>query len=107
MTDEKTLFQKIMDKELPGDFVHEDEICVGIKDIAPKAPIHYLLIPRKPVPGIHEIEDGDWEMVTHLFKVAKMLAERDGCEGYKLQFNVGEKGGQVVPHLHLHLMGWK
>jgi histidine triad (HIT) family protein len=104
---EKTLFEKIIDGEIPGDFVHKDDICVAIKDIAPKAPIHYLIIPRKPIPGVHDIQEEDWPTVTHLFKVAKQLAEKEGCEGYRLQFNVGEKGGQIVPHLHLHLMGWK
>jgi histidine triad (HIT) family protein len=108
MTDptEKTLFEKIIAREIPANFVHEDETCVAIKDIAPKAPVHYLIIPRKPIPGVHMLEDEDWPTVLHLFQVAKKLAERDGCEGYRLQFNVGEKGGQEVPHLHLHLMGW-
>jgi len=105
---ERTLFQKIIDGEVPGDFVHKDDICVAIKDINPKAPIHYLIVPRKPIPGVHEMDEmKDWPIVTHLFKVAKGLAESDGCEGYRLQFNVGEKGGQIIPHLHLHLMGWK
>ena len=105
---EKTLFEKIIDGEVPGDFVHKDDICVAIKDINPKAPVHYLIVPRKPIPGIHELDENeDWPIVTHLFKVAKGLAESESCEGYRLQFNVGEKGGQIIPHLHLHLMGWK
>ena len=102
-----TLFEKIIAREIPADFVHEDDICIGIKDIAPKAPIHFLIIPRKPIPGVQEIQEEDWPTVTHLFQVAKRLAEKENCEGYRLQFNVGEKGGQIVPHLHLHLMGWK
>lgn len=107
MPEEKGLFAKIIDKEIPADFVHEDELCVAFKDINPKAPIHYLIVPRKPISGIHEMNEAeDWPIVLHLFKTAKMLAERDNCEGYRLQFNVGEKGGQIISHLHLHLMGW-
>ena len=67
---EKTLFEKIIAREIPADFVHEDDLCVGIKDIAPKAPIHYLIIPRKPIPGVHDIEEEDWPTTTHLFKIA-------------------------------------
>jgi histidine triad (HIT) family protein len=104
---EKTLFQKIIDREIPADFVYEDEQCVVIKDLYPKAPIHFLLIPRKPIPSIEALEEEDKDLVTHLIYLAKKLAKDFTCEGYRLQFNVGEKGGQVIFHLHLHLMGWK
>lgn len=106
MTDERTLFQKIMDGEIPGEFVHQDEQCVAIKDIHPKAPIHFLVIPRKPIPTIANLQPEDEPLMGHMIFVAKKLAEQHGCEGYRLQFNVGKRGGQEVFHIHLHLMGW-
>lgn len=107
MPEEKSLFTKIIEREIPADFVHEDDICVVIKDINPKAPIHYLVIPRKPIHGIQELTEEDRGLVDHMIFTAKDIAEKEGCEGYRLQFNVGEKGGQIIPHLHLHLMGWR
>lgn len=104
---EKTLFQKIIDREIPADFVHEDELCVAIKDLYPKAPIHFLVIPRKPIPSINEVEESEKDLLSHLLMVGKKLAKDHGCAGYRLQFNVGEKGGQVIFHLHLHMMGWR
>lgn len=104
---EKTLFQKIIDREIPADFVYEDELCVAIKDLYPKAPVHFLVIPRKAIPSITELQEEDKELVAHLIYVGKKLAKEQDCEGYRLQFNVGEKGGQVIFHLHLHMMGWK
>lgn len=106
MAEEKTLFQKIIDREIPADFVYEDEECIVIKDLYPKAPVHLLVIPRKAIPSINELEESDALLVAHLIFVAKKLAQERKCEGYRLQFNVGEKGGQVIFHLHLHLMGW-
>lgn len=107
MSEESTLFEKIIRGEIPADFVHEDEVCVAIKDINPKAPVHFLVIPRKVIPSIAALQVEDASLISHLIFTAKMLAEREKCEGYRLQFNVGEKGGQVIFHLHLHLMGWK
>ncbi len=103
---EKTLFQKIIDREIPADFVYEDELCVAIKDLYPKAPVHFLVIPRKAIPSVNELEESDAALVAHLVFVAKKLAQENACAGYRLQFNVGEKGGQVIFHLHLHMMGW-
>lgn len=103
---EKTLFQKIIDKEIPTDFLYEDEYCIAIKDIYPKAPVHVLIIPRKTIPSVNDLEEDDKALVAHLIFIGKKLAKEFHCEGYRLQFNVGEKGGQVIFHLHLHLMGW-
>lgn len=103
---EKTLFQKIMDREIPADFVHEDELCIAIKDIRPKAPIHYLIIPRKPLKDATEIQAEDQSLSGHLLLVASQLAKAANCSHYRLQINTGEKAGQTVFHLHLHLMGW-
>ncbi len=103
---EKTLFQKIIDKDIPGEFVFEDEFCVVIKDIYPKAPVHFLVIPRKLIRSVDDLKEEDGPLVSHMIMVGRNLAKQYKCEGYRLQFNVGEKGGQVIFHLHLHVMGW-
>ncbi len=103
---DKTVFEKIIDKEIPADFVYEDDVCVGIKDINPKAPIHFLLVPRKAIPKFSDLEVEDEGILLHLFQVAKELAKKNNCKDFRLQINNGEKAGQTVFHLHLHLMGW-
>ncbi len=95
-----------MEREVPADFVHEDEWCVAIKDINPKAPIHWLIIPRKPIRGIADLVEEDKELVSHMIFTAQKLAKEAGTSNFRLQFNTGEKAGQTVFHLHLHLMGW-
>jgi histidine triad (HIT) family protein len=104
---EKTLFTKIINGDLPGDFVHQDDLCVAIRDIAPQAPTHILVIPRKPLVGIQGAEPADRELLGHLMLVAKQLAESEGLsdDGYRLVVNAGDLGGQAVPHLHVHLLG--
>jgi len=102
----KTLFQKIADGEIPGDFVHQDELCIAIRDINPVAPTHILVIPRKPIVGISSMEDSDKELVGHLFKTARDIAKSEGLgDGFRLVFNDGKNGQQTVPHLHLHVLG--
>jgi histidine triad (HIT) family protein len=103
---EKTLFQRIADREIPADPVYEDEQCLAFRDIHPQAPTHVLVVPREPIPGIQSVEPEHAALVGHLFVVARQIAEQEGLEdGYRLVFNVGEDGGQTVPHLHLHLIG--
>jgi histidine triad (HIT) family protein len=103
---DKTLFQRIIDREIPGDFVYEDELCVAIKDINPKAPVHLLVIPRKPLRDMTEAQPEDSALLGHLLLVAQGLAKQNACKDYRLQINNGEKAGQTVFHLHLHLLGW-
>ncbi len=103
---QKTLFQRIADGEIPGDFVHEDELCFAIRDINPQAPTHILIIPRKPIASNDDVEEEDGDLIGHLFLVAKLLAASELlADGYRLVFNCGPAGGQEVPHLHLHLLG--
>lgn len=103
---EKTLFQRIMDREIPAEFVHEDDLCVAFRDIDPKAPTHILVVPRKPLPSLDDITRDDESLVGHLFIVARNIAAIEGLSGgYRTVFNCGEDGGQAVPHLHLHLLG--
>ncbi|MFT7184208.1 MAG: histidine triad (HIT) family protein [Oceanicoccus sp.] len=107
MSQDKTLFQKIIDGEIPGEFLYRDDSCVVIQDKYPDAPVHLLVIPHKPIKSIAHLEEEDAALVAHMVMVAKKMAKEQECKGYKLLFNVGEKGGQVVFHLHLHLMGWR
>lgn len=103
---EKTLFQKIMDRELPGDIIYEDERCVALRDINPQAPTHILIIPRKPIPSLDDLTEEDAPLIGHLFLVAKKIAEQEGLDrGYRTVFNNGPDANQTVDHLHLHLLG--
>jgi histidine triad (HIT) family protein len=99
------LFCKIYAGEIPSKQEHNDEQCVVFHDINPKARIHLLVVPKKHIPTIMDLEEGDEQIIGHMTRVAKETAEKLGLEGYKLQYNVGEKGGQEVMHVHMHLMG--
>jgi histidine triad (HIT) family protein len=98
----KTLFQKIIDREEPGVFLYEDDTCVIIDNKYPKTPIHYLVIPKKPIPSIATLEEADIEIVGKLFLVASRFAKEKGIVDYKLVFNCGKY--QDIPHLHLHFI---
>ena len=102
----KTIFKKIIDKEIPSTFLYEDEFCIAINDIHPKAPLHILVIPKKAIPSLMEVEESDKDLLSHIIFVANKLAKENKCEGYQVKFNVGSKGGQEIFHLHLHLLGW-
>lgn len=103
---EKTLFERIADGDIPGEFVHEDERCFAIRDINPQAPVHLLVIPRKAIPTLDHVEEEDVHLIGHLFLVARDLARSEGLDdGYRTVFNCGDRGGQEVPHLHLHVLG--
>lgn len=104
---EKTLFEKICDKEIPATLVFEDERCVAFRDISPQAPLHILVIPRKPVPRIGLAEEGDEALLGHLLLTAAKVARSEGLAdtGYRLVINNGPDGGEAVPHLHIHLLG--
>jgi histidine triad (HIT) family protein len=103
---EKTLFTRIMDGEIPGQFVYQDEDLVAIRDINPAAPVHLLVIPRKPISSLAELEEGDAELAGKLLLAVSRLAREHGLEkGYRVVINTGEEGGQTVPHLHVHILG--
>jgi histidine triad (HIT) family protein len=99
------LFCKIVNKDLPSEIVFENDEAVAIKDKYPKAPVHILIIPRRHIVSINYMEEGDKELVGILFLIAKQIAKEKKLNGYKLLFNVGREGGQIVDHLHLHLLG--
>jgi histidine triad (HIT) family protein len=101
-----TIFDKILDGSIPAKFIHEDDKCVAFMDVAPQAPTHFLVIPRKRIAMIEEAEDGDAELLGHLLLTAKKVAKEQGlAKGYRLVINNGEEGGQAVYHLHIHVLG--
>lgn len=105
---DKTLFSKIIDGEIPADFIYQDEICVCIKDISPKAPTHVLIIPRKPIPKVADSTHEDKAVLGHLMWAAGEVARKLGVEeAFRLIVNNGEQAGQTVFHLHIHLMANK
>jgi histidine triad (HIT) family protein len=103
---QKTLFTRIIDGEIPADFVYQDEHLIAIRDIRPAAPVHVLVIPRKPIPSLRELEESDVELAGRLLLAVSRIARDEGLEdGYRVIVNTGEAGGQTVPHLHLHILG--
>jgi len=103
---EKTLFQRIADREIPADIIFEDNLCIAFRDINPVAPTHILIVPLKPVPTLNDLEAEDEMLMGHLFLVARKIAEDEGLEnGYRTVINCGKEGGQEVYHIHLHLLG--
>ena len=100
------IFQKIIDKQLAADIVYEDERCLAFRDIKPQAPTHVLIIPRKVIATHADITEADRDLLGHLHVVAVKLARQLQLDdGYRIVINCKDRGGQVVPHLHLHLLG--
>lgn len=107
MGNEDCIFCKIINKEIPTEFLHEDDQLVVFKDINPLAPIHLLLVPKKHIRSINDLDDSDIMIVSDLIMTAKDMAEKMSVNksGYRIFFNVEKGGGQEVFHLHLHLIG--
>jgi len=102
------VFCKIAKKEIPSDLVFEHKDLIVFKDIHPSAPVHYLVVPREHIQSIAHLEGNHKDVLAGLIYTAKEEAKKLGLKGYKLVFNVGREGGQVIDHLHLHLLGgWK
>ena len=103
----ETIFQKIIRKEVSADIVYEDDEILAFKDIHPIAPVHMLIIPKKPIESIEKMENEDAFLVGKMVRVARDIARdlKISEKGYKLLIRVGEEGGQEIPHLHLHLLG--
>jgi histidine triad (HIT) family protein len=104
---EGCIFCRIVAGELPGDIVYQDEDFLAFRDIIPKAPTHILVIPKAHINSAAELTDGQENLAGRLIIIANKLAEKEGIarKGYRLTINCGPEGGQVVPHLHLHLLG--
>lgn len=103
----ETIFMKIIRKEIPAKIVYEDELALAFHDINPQAPIHVLVIPKKPIVSLAEIEQEDQALLGHLVWVTNRVAESLGiaANGYRMVVNCRQDGGQEVPHLHFHLLG--
>lgn len=103
---EKTIFQKIADREIPAEIVYEDDRCLCFRDINPQAPVHLLLVPKELVVRIGEAEPGHTELLGHLFSRVRTVAEQEGfaAEGFRVVVNNGPNGGEEVPHLHIHIL---
>jgi histidine triad (HIT) family protein len=101
------LFCGIVRGEKPAEFAYQDDVLVAFKDIHPKAPVHLLLVPRRHVRSINDLTEDDREVVSEIIYKAATIARDQGIErsGYKLNFNVERGGGQLIFHLHLHLLG--
>jgi histidine triad (HIT) family protein len=106
MSTPKTLFQKIADREIPAKLIHEDAVCVAFHDIAPQAPTHVLVVPRKPIARVGEATAEDQAALGHLLLVAAQLSRQlNLAKGFRIVINNGPDGGESVPHLHVHLLG--
>ena len=107
MGKEDCIFCKIISGEIPTDFLYQDDHLVVFKDINPLAPVHLLLVPKKHIRSINDLEEADQPIVSELIIAAKDMAEKFSVKesGYRVFFNVEKGGGQEVFHLHLHLIG--
>lgn len=103
-TMEKCLFCKIANKEEKSEIVYEDEKIVAFKDVNPLAPVHLLIIPKKHIPSVDHVEIEDKSLMGELILTAQKIAKEKNLKGYKLQINVGRPAGQIIDHLHLHLL---
>jgi histidine triad (HIT) family protein len=103
----KTLFEKIIAREVPASIVYEDDLVVAFRDIKPQAPTHVLIVPRKPIPRIAEATPEDRQVLGHLLLKAAEVADKLGLtqSGFRLVFNNGPDAGEAVPHLHCHILG--
>lgn len=101
----KTLFTRIIEREIPSDMLYEDDVCVVINDIAPQAPVHMLVIPKKPIPRLVDADTDDQILLGHLMLVAGDMARKFGVdEAFRLVVNNGADAGMTVFHLHLHVL---
>ena len=104
-----TIFTKIINKEIPAEILYEDDLSLAFKDIQAQAPVHFLVIPKKPIATINDMAEEDKPLIGHLYWVAKQIAEELGVaeQGYRLVMNCNEYGGQSVYHIHLHVLAGK
>jgi len=102
----KTIFKRIIDREIPADIVYEDDRVMAFRDVNPQAPVHVLVIPKKEIPSLADAGDEDAALLGHLLLVVRKLAKELGLEnGFRAVMNSGPDGGQTVDHLHIHLLG--
>ncbi len=106
MTNQDTIFGKIIRREIPADIVYEDDLALAFRDVNPQAPVHILVIPKKPIPKLSDAQSDDTELLGHLLQTVKKVAENEKLtNGYRVVINTGNDGGQTVFHMHLHILG--
>ena len=106
MSGAKTIFKRIIDREIPANIVYEDDLCLAFHDVHPQAPVHVLVIPKQEIPSAAQLTDENQLLAGHLLLTVSKLAVQLGLEqGYRIIVNCGPWGGQSVDHLHLHLLG--
>jgi len=101
------VFCKIINKELKSDVIYENDKVIAFKDIHPKAAFHILIVPKKHIESVDKLEESDKELVGEMALAAKSIAKDNNISGYRLVINVGRDGGQIIDHLHMHLLGGK
>ena len=100
-----TIFTKIIDKQIPADIVYEDDLCMAVKDINPQAPVHLLLIPKKPIDMLSNAQSDDESLLGHMLLVVGRITRELKVDGaFRLVINNGREGGQAVFHLHMHIL---
>ena len=105
MTEQQTLFTKIINREIPADIIYEDDTCIAFRDISPQAPLHALLVPKKVITKLSDSKQQDQALLGHLLQTAPKIAAEQGYEGkFRLVINNGAEAGQSVFHLHLHII---
>lgn len=102
-----TIFGKIIRKEIPSDIIFEDDKCLAFRDINAQAPVHFLVIPKKPISQLSKSNDSDAQLLGHMLNVLRNCAKKEGLasDGYRVVINDGKNGAQSVYHLHMHCMG--
>jgi histidine triad (HIT) family protein len=101
-----TLFTKIINREIPAKIIYEDDQVLAFHDIAPQAPVHFLVIPKKPIRTLNDLTEEDKGLAGHILFTAQRLAKELGCEdGFRVVMNCNELGGQTVYHIHMHVLG--
>jgi histidine triad (HIT) family protein len=102
----ETVFARIIRGEIPARIEHDDDLCLAFHDVAPQAPVHVLVIPKRPIATLADVQETDAALLGHLMLVATQVARTLGlATGYRLVVNCGRDGGQSVDHLHVHLLG--
>ena len=101
------IFCQIVAGKVPSEILYQDEEVIAFRDIHPVAPTHLVIIPKRHIPSLIHLSEGDLPLIGHMVNTANQLAKREGISenGYRLVVNCGEQGGQLVPHLHMHLIG--
>ena len=101
------IFCQIVAGKIPGDIVYQDEEMIAFRDIEPQAPVHLLIVPRRHIPSLAHLPDSETSLIGRMTRVANQLARQENVfeSGYRLVINCGKEGAQIVPHLHLHVLG--